>query len=160
MIFMNENFEVIPYASYTYEGVTHSRNIFRLWSRKQLSEVGVYEVSYAEVPEGKIAVDWTYKLNKESIRATPVLEDAPIHIPQSATKAQGKAALVLEGYYQQALDFIDSLEEPRKTLANIAFHDTNEWQRDSEFLSEFAEYISIDDEELDRLFILAENIKL
>ena len=120
----------------------------------------MYKVYYPEIPEGKTVVDWTYSIDGDKGVATPELIDTPLYVPQSVSKAQGKAALLQKGYYFDVIAFLDALEEPNKTLAYIAFDDTSEWQRDSPFLAMAASELSLTEDDLDELFILAETITL
>lgn len=159
-MFIDKDKNFISVGSWEYEGMKHSPNIFSLWSDEELSAVGIYRVTFEEIPEGKQATGWEYELNEHNATATPILEDIPIYVPESVTKAQGKAALVQKGYYNSVLSFLEGLDEPDKSLAQIAFNDTNEWQRDSHFLGMAASELSLSSEDLDELFILAESIRL
>lgn len=75
------------------------------------------------------------------------------------SRAQGKAALVVSGHWQAALDFIASIPDAtQKALAEIALHDTQEWRRDSDFISTFAAGIGLTEEQIDTLFANASNL--
>lgn len=160
MTFMDKDFNIIPYASYSYNRFTHSRNIFDLWSDEELAEVGAFRVEYKEIPEGKDVEKWEYALGGIKVVATPVLVDITPRVPDVVSRAQGKAALVIKGYFDGVMDYIDNLEEPNKSLALIALNDTNEWRKDSPFLKECANSLGLDNEGLDDLFTLAESILL
>lgn len=161
-MFINKDKEGIPLGSYEWEGVKHPPSIFRLWSDEDLSSVGVFRVEFidTDIPEGKQAVGYEYNILEHHATASPILEDIQEIVPQAVSLAQGKAILALRGLLTEAQSFIDEMEEPQKTLANIAFNDTNEWHRDSEFLQQFAQHIGLSEEDLDDLFITAAKIKL
>lgn len=82
-------------------------------------------------------------------------------VPQSVTKAQGKAALIREGIWQGVLDYVASIEDAtQKALAEVALNDTTHWQRSSPFLNSAAKALGLSDEQLDQLFIEASKIEL
>ena len=90
-----------------------------------------------------------------------MFEDIPIVVPQSVSRAQGKAALLafdlldgVESYIQSMPDGVD------KKLATLAFNETNEWQRNSPFLQQMATSLGLTSEQLDNLFIVAVTIIL
>ena len=83
-----------------------------------------------------------------------------IVIPEQVTRAQGKVALVQAGLFQDVVTYIDNLPEPNRTLAQIAFNETNTWRRSSEWLNQIANELSITQEQLDNLFITAAGIEL
>ena len=75
------------------------------------------------------------------------------------SRAQGKAALVLSGHWQTVLDFIASIPNAtQKALTEIALHDTQEWRRDSEFISTVAAGIGLTEEQIDTLFASASDL--
>ena len=81
--------------------------------------------------------------------------------PKSVTRAQGKAALIQAGYWQGVLAFVASIEdETQRALAEVALHDTLEWQRSSPFLNAAAAGMGITAEQLDALFVAAGEIQL
>lgn len=81
--------------------------------------------------------------------------------PQTVTRAQGKAALIQAGYWPGVLAFVASIEdETQRALAEVALHDTLEWQRSSPFLNAAAAGMGITAEQLDALFVAAGEIQL
>ncbi|WP_334109224.1 hypothetical protein [Methylobacillus sp.] len=94
----------------------------------------------------------------------PVLADpppAPPYVPQQVTRAQGKAALIMEGLWDDVLAYVDSITDPQeKALALVALNDTTHWQRTSPFLNGAATALSLSSEDLDNLFIQASGIQL
>lgn len=77
------------------------------------------------------------------------------------SKAQGKAALIQAGYWQDVLDFVEAIPDPtQKLLAQVALNDTTEWKRTSPFLIAAATEIGLTEEQLDTLFIAASSIEL
>lgn len=88
-------------------------------------------------------------------------EPQPIPVPQQITRAQGKAALIMQGHWQAALDYVASIQDPtQRALANVALHDTLTWERSSPFLNAAATGLGMADEQLDALFIQAGGIAL
>ena len=86
---------------------------------------------------------------------------AQADVPKSVTRAQGKAALIQAGYWQGVLAFVASIEdETQRALAEVALHDTLEWQRSSPFLNAAAAGMGITAEQLDALFAAAGEIQL
>lgn len=82
-------------------------------------------------------------------------------IPQSVTKAQGKAALIRAGLLQGVLNYVASIEDAtQKALAEVALNDTTHWQRSSPFLNAAAQELVLTNEQLDQLFIDASKIEL
>ena len=81
-------------------------------------------------------------------------------IPEQVTRAQGKVALVQANLYTSVINYIDNLPEPNKTLAQIAFNETNAWQRSSAWLNQIATDLNITQEQLDDLFVVAAGIEL
>ena len=88
-------------------------------------------------------------------------EPPPIHVPQQITRAPGKAALILQGHCQEALDYVASIQDPtQRALANVALHDTLTWERSSPFLNAAAARLGMTAEQMDALFIQASEIAL
>lgn len=100
-------------------------------------------------------------LTPEAWAALQAASQAQADAPKSVTRAQGKAALIQAGYWQGVLAFVASIEdETQRALAEVALHDTQEWQRSSPFLNAAAGGLGITDEQLDALFIAAREIQL
>lgn len=82
-------------------------------------------------------------------------------IPPVVSRAQGKSALIMAGYWQAVLDYVAAIEDPtERALAEVALHDTQEWRRDSQFLATACAAIGIDDAGADGLFIAASKVTL
>lgn len=89
--------------------------------------------------------------------ASQAQADAPL----SVTRAQGKAALIQAGYWQGVLAFVAAIEdETQRALAEVALHDTQEWQRSSPFLNAAAAGLGLTTAQLDALFVTARAIQL
>ena len=89
------------------------------------------------------------------------VEMAPVLVPQQITRAQGKAALIMQGHWQEVLDYVASIQDPtQRALAEVALHDTLTWERSSPFLNAAAEGTGMTDEQLDALFLQAGGIAL
>lgn len=88
-------------------------------------------------------------------------EPDPVKVPQQITRAQGKAALIMQGYWHAVLDSVASIQDPtQRALANVALHDTSTWERSSPFLNAAAAGFGMTSEQLDALFIQASEIAL
>lgn len=89
------------------------------------------------------------------------LVETPRHVPESVSRAQGKAALILAGAWDAVTQYAGEIEDPiTKLLAETALYDTQEWRRDSPFLVECAAALGMSSEDLDELFINAAEIEL
>ncbi|WP_225784659.1 hypothetical protein [Xenophilus sp. Marseille-Q4582] len=90
----------------------------------------------------------------------PQPEAEPV-VPESVTRAQGKAALVQAGLWAGVLAYVAGIADPtQQALAEIALHDTLEWRRDSPFLAAAAAGLGLTSAQLDALFISAVEIVL
>jgi hypothetical protein len=88
-------------------------------------------------------------------------EPQPIPVPQQITRAQGKAALIMQGLWGAVLDYVASIQDPtQRALAEVALNDTLTWERSSPFLNVAAGGMGMTDEQLDALFIRAAGIAL
>ena len=88
-------------------------------------------------------------------------EPQPIPAPQQITRAQGKAALIMQGLWQAALDYVASIQDPtQRALAEVALNDTLTWERSSPFLNAAVAGLGMTDEQLDALFVQAGGIAL
>lgn len=89
---------------------------------------------------------------------------APEHrpaVPHEISRAQGKIALLQAGLWAGALSFVAAIpDEQARAIAEVALHDTQTWSRDSSFMQTFASALGVTDEQMDRLFIAAAQIKL
>lgn len=85
----------------------------------------------------------------------------PVYVPQQITRAQGKAALIMQGHWAEVLDYVAAIQDPtQRALADVALHDTLTWERGSPFLNATASGLGMTDEQLDALFIQASEITL
>lgn len=161
MYINNELQQVYP-STWVWNGVQYPQAIFVLWSNEELASVGVYRTIIDDVPTptGKHITGYVFRIEGDTGYANPVFEDVPVTTPYQVSKGQGKAALLFLGLYDDALSYIASLEGTEKTLAEIAFNDTLVWERDSQFLTQFATHLGLSDEALDSLFSAAADIKL
>ena len=88
-------------------------------------------------------------------------EPEPEPVPQQITRAQGKAALIMQGRWQEVLDYVVSIQDPtQRALAEVALNDTLTWERSSPLLNTAAAGLGMTDEQLDALFIQAGGIAL
>ena len=82
-------------------------------------------------------------------------------VPQQVARAQGKAALIVAGLWTGVEAFVAAIEDDtERALAEVALHDTQNWQRSSPFLNAAKDGIGLTDEQLDELFVVASGIEL
>lgn len=153
---------ISTYHPWVKNGVQYPTKIFTRWGDAQLASVGIYRVIKEDIPtpEGKQVVSYTYSIEGNTAKATPVFGDIPKYVPESVSRAQGKAALFSAGLLQTVEEYIEGLTGEDKIIANLAFNETTEWRRDSPFLIQAATVLGLSSEQLDNLFILAESIIL
>lgn len=153
---------ISTYHPWVKNGVQYPTKIFTRWDDAELASVGIYRVIKEDIPtpEGKQVVSYTYSIEGNIAKATPVFEDIPRYVPESVSRAQGKAALYSAGLLQAVEDYIEGLVGEEKVRATLAFNETNEWHRDSPFLTQAATTLGLTEEQLDNLFILADSIVL
>lgn len=83
------------------------------------------------------------------------------YVPQQVTNAQGAAALIQAGLWDDVLAYVDAMSDPtEKALAEVALHRTTHWSRTSPFLNGAATALGLSSEDLDNLFIQASEIEL
>ena len=91
-------------------------------------------------------------------------EPAPVQtsdVPQSVSRAQGEMALIQAGLWSAVIAFVDGISDPvQKAYAEVALNDTQEWRRDSPFLTSATAALGLSEEQLDTLFITAKGIQL
>lgn len=86
---------------------------------------------------------------------------APVPVPQTITRAQGKAALIQAGLWPQVQTFMAGIEDPNEQLlAEVALNDTVTWERSSPFLARVAVALGLSEQQLDELFIAAAAVVL
>lgn len=110
--------------------------------------------------EGTEVAQWTGSAWRVLPERPPIPEPAPDSVPQSVTRAQGKAALVQAGLWQAVIEYVEGLSGNDRVLAEIALNDTSNWSRDSPFLNDCAKGIGLTDDALDDLFREAEKIHM
>lgn len=161
-MFVDSSCSPIYPKGWVYEGIQYPDRIFNEWTNSQLSSVGIYRVVVPDfdIPEGKRVAGYSYEIIGDVAEATPIFEDIPVIVPESVSKAQGKAALLQSGLLGLVEHYIENLSGAEKTLALIAFNDTTEWRRDSPFLEKAAASLGMTEEHLDNLFVLANSIIL
>lgn len=104
----------------------------------------------------------TTRLGGLVIESGPTVESAPINpIPQSVSRAQGKAVLIQMWLWNSVLSFVAAIPDPtERALAEVALHDTTTWQRNSPFLNASAAALGMSSEQMDALFVAAHGIEL
>lgn len=82
-------------------------------------------------------------------------------VPQSISRAQGKAVLIQMGLWGSVLSFVAAIPDPvERALAEVALHDTTTWQRTSPFLNAAAAALGLSGAQMDDLFTAAHAIAL
>ena len=91
---------------------------------------------------------------------TPAPPPPPV-VPAQVARAQGKAALIGAGLWAGVEAFVAAIIDPtERALAEVALHDTQQWQRNSPFLNAAKDGLGLTDEQLDELFVAASKIEL
>ncbi len=91
----------------------------------------------------------------------PAYVPPPSDVPQTVSRAQGKAALIQAGKWDAVTAFVAGIADPtQKALADVALNDTQDWRRDSPFLNQAAAAIGLTGADLDGLFMAASAIVL
>lgn len=127
-----------------------------------------YTVINVAISEGALAPSWvasesaaigdTYDPQTGTFTRPP---PPPDPVPTTVTRAQGKAALIGAGLWQQVLDYVGAIEDPQqRALAEVALNDTQEWRRDSPFLLAAATSLGIEPAQMDALFLAAAQVVL
>lgn len=82
-------------------------------------------------------------------------------VVQQITRAQGKAALIMQGLWPAVIDYVAAIKDPtQRALAEVALNDTLTWERNSPFLNAAAAGLGMTDEQLDALFFAASEVRL
>lgn len=144
--------------------ITHPASIFTRWSREEKAAIGIYEVEQEPISEGMQATDWTYEIVGDYAIGAPTLVPIPEpipYVPQTVSRAQAMYVMTTQGIWDQAVAFVEAIEDPmEKSLAKIALYETQEYSRDSPFLALASDSLGLTEEDLDNLFIAAEQVKL
>lgn len=125
--------------------------------------VNTIEVDALDVFDGLVdgsvgGIGWTYDGSTFTAPAPPEVDPVSA-VPESISRAQGKAALVNAGYWAAVTAHVAAVEdETQRALAEIALNDTQEWRRDSAFLGTLAAALGLTDAQLDELFVAAAQI--
>lgn len=161
--YVDETLTPITNLYWVHKGVQYPPNIFQNFAEDELEAVGVFTVVYESEPvlEGKQISHYEYSWRDGKAHGTAVFVDVPKVVPQTISRAQGKAALLSFGYLDDVESYIETMPEGKdKRLALLAFNETNEWQRESPFLQQMASVVGLTQDELDDLFTFAATIIL
>ena len=108
---------------------------------------------YDRATQGAFFRDGVWEVETAQPPAAPV--------PAQVSRAQGKAVLIQMGLWQQVLDFVAAIpDSTQRALAEVALHDTQNWQRNSPFLNQAADALGITQAQMDELFIAADQVML
>lgn len=77
-------------------------------------------------------------------------------VPRAVTPRQIRMALIKAGYTLQNIeDTLNTLPEPQKSEAKIAWEYSNEFQRNNPLIIAFAPMLNLTPDQIDQLFMLA-----
>src|SRR5690606_32435424 len=115
------NFQAQPYLMRSCEmyQLTQSSHIIRI-------------VDKAEIPADPANRDYAEYLAwlDDGNEPHPATEPE-IPVPHQVTRAQGKAALIVAGLWDDVLAYVEAIDDPQeKLLALVALNDTTHWNRD------------------------------
>ncbi len=122
-----------------------------------------YAQALAGMAAGKqVSIDGGFAVvDQPAPEEPPAPEPDPPGPPTVVTRAQGKAALIQAGLWDDVLAYVDAITDPtQQALARVALDDTTEWRRDSPFLATAAAALGLTDQQLDDLFVAAAAIVL
>lgn len=71
----------VPWRGEVIGNTLYPLNIEQLWPAEKLAAIGLYAPTEADVPEDKVAVDWTIEETKGRPVRTPVLAEKPTPAP-------------------------------------------------------------------------------
>ena len=81
---------------------------------------------------------------------------APVRVPESITRRQARQVLVLNGISLAAVDaVIAGLPEPTRSIAQIFWSDSNDFERHNPMLLQLAPVVGLSSQQLDLLFTQA-----
>lgn len=87
-------------------------------------------------------------------------EPEPV-VPEQISSAQGMAALIEAGLWDDVTGFVAGIEDPtERALAEVALNRTQYWSRSSPFLNTAANALGLPAEMLDALFVRGAEILL
>ena len=90
---------------------------------------------------------------------TPEPPAAPV--PDTITRAQGKAALIHADLMPAVQQFITSIADPKdRAMAEVTMSDAHEWRRDNAFLNAAGAAVGLTETQMDDLFRQAATIEL
>lgn len=125
--------------------------------------VNTIEVESLDFMPGLVAavggegIGWSY--DGQTFTPPPAPPAPAPTVPQSVSRAQGKAALIAAGLWPAVLAYVAAIADPTdKALAEVALNDTQEWRRDSLFLNSAATALGMTSAQLDQLFVDASGI--
>lgn len=118
------------------DGIAHPRNIGQLWSDEELAAIGLER--YTAPKQEPVPVD-------------------PLTLPIS--RVQFKAVLRIAGLYDAVVAAIDAIDDPAtKAVALTKFEDSDRYDRDDPLFAMLAPAIGVTDEQIDALWVQAQEI--
>ena len=93
--------------------------------------------------------------------ALPEYVPEVVAVPEVVSRAKGKIVLIQAGLWQSVLDYVAAIPDPvQKAIAEVALHDAQEWRRDSPFMAAISSAIGVPEEQMDQLFVAAQDVVL
>lgn len=130
----------------------------KYYKHNETSEVYAYE---SELERHEYGAAELVEMTQEEIDAHLNPPPGPAPVPQQVTRAQGKAALITAGLWNDVLAYVDGITDPtEKAMALVALNDTTHWKRTSPSLNASAQALGLSDEQLDDLFQQADAVEL
>lgn len=125
----------------------------------KLSEYEDYSYFDSDETKVEIYVDdaTTQQIEDEILQLCSDIDTLEIvEVPRSATPRQMRTALVMSGIPLANIEaMLDSLEEPNKSIAKIAWEYSTEFLRDNELMDQLYPNLGLSSEDVDNLFSLA-----
>ena len=82
-------------------------------------------------------------------------------VPAVVSRAKGKVVLIQAGLWQSVLDYVAAIPDPaQRAIAEVALHDTQEWRRDSPFMTAISSALGVTEEQMDQLFVATQEVVL
>jgi hypothetical protein len=133
----------------------------------EIAESDITYESFSIVSSGtSFEITFSNELSSGDIEALSILviKHKPVPIPKgmpdtSVTARQVRTALILSGVtLDQISGILDSLPEPNKTVAKVAWEHSYRFHRDNELVISLAPAVGLTTEDLDNLWVLAKSL--
>ena len=137
-------------------GISHPRQVLRLWSDAELAAIDVYPVTDGTVPDGHVVTGSALEWDGEKVTRVFTSEPAPPPpVPETVSRFQARAALLQIGKLADA----EAVVAQADAITQLAWAEAIEWKRTSPALNTLAEAIGLTQPEIDDLFRNAAQIE-